>query len=272
MSGRKSFEGKVVLVTGGSKGIGRETARIFGQLGARLYICGRDTTDLALVKESFERDGIVVAIVQTDVRGPEACAHLIDTIKAEAGRLDVVVNNAGMSMRGSVEETAVEVVRAMMEINFLGAAYITHFAIPLLKATQGSVVFVSSLSALHGLPAIAPYGASKSALRALSESLRAELYRDQVHVGLVHVGFTQNDPGKVGYGKDGSLIPIQRPRNSSTQLQVAKKIVYCVLRRKRELVLTPLGKLAGFVYRFFPRLADFIISRSAGKSNMYGVR
>ena len=272
MKDGEAFKGKVVLVTGGNKGIGRETARVFGQLGARLFICGREVESLSLVKDSFEREGIVVTSVQTDVRDPEACARLIDTIKAEAGRLDVVVNNAGMSMRGSLEETSVEVVRAMMEINFLGAAYITHFAIPLLKASKGSVVFISSLSALHGLPAIAPYGASKSALRALSESLRAELYHDQVHVGLVHVGFTQNDPGKVGYGKDGEPILIRRPHNSNTQMQVAEKIVYCVRKRRPELVLTSLGKLAGFAYRFFPRLSDLIISRSAGKSSMYGVR
>lgn len=272
MRGGEVFKGKVVLVTGGNKGIGRETARALGQLGARLFICGREIESLSSVKDSFEREGIVVTSVQTDVRDPEACERLIDTIKAEAGRLDVVVNNAGMSMRGSLEETSVEVVRAMMEINFLGAAYITHFAIPLLKASKGSVVFISSLSALHGLPSIAPYGASKLALRALSESLRAELYHDQVHVGLVHVGFTQNDPGKVGYGKDGASILIQRPHNSNTQLQVAEKIVYCIRKRRPELVLTPLGKLAGFVYRFFPRFADLLISRSAVKSSLYGVR
>ncbi len=268
----RSMREKIVLVTGGTKGIGRETAKLFGNHGARIFICGRSTEALERSSRIMGEEGIIVTALQTDVRDPEACRLLIQKIEDEAGRLDVVINNAGMSMRGSLEETDPEVIRTMAEVNYLGAAYITHYAIPLLKASGGSVVFVSSLSALHGLPGIGPYGATKLALQGLAQSARSELFQCGVHVGIVHVGFTENDPEKVVYSRDGSLIPLYRPRNSQTQRETAEDILTCVVRRKREMTLTPLGRIAGILYRFFPGLSDVLVRVFVKKSKMYGQR
>lgn len=262
--------GKVVLVTGGGKGIGRETARLLGRMGAHVYICGRNEAALAATVESFLAEGLRAAYRACDVRDPESCRSLVEKIRDDAGRLDILVNNAGMSMRGSLERSAPEVLRAMVEINFLGAAYVTKYAVPLLRSSRGSVVFVSSLSALHGLPEVGAYGASKLALKALAESLRAELRGSGVHVGIVHVGFTENDPDKVVYRQDGSLVPLGKRKNGHTQRQVAERIVGLIEGRKREATLTALGRLAAFAFRFFPGLSDWAIERFAGRSGQYG--
>jgi len=123
------MSGKVVLISGGSKGIGRETARIFVQRGERVFICARDQQALAAAVGSL---GPQTVALQADIRDPEQCKAVIQSIKEQAGRLDVLINNAGMSMRGSLLETDVAVLKAMAEINYLGAAYLTHYALPLL--------------------------------------------------------------------------------------------------------------------------------------------
>jgi len=270
---KRSMKGKTVLITGGSKGIGRETARLFGRLGARVYICGRNREHLDRAEQALQQEGCSAASVQTDVRIPEACRELIEVIKKEEPGLDAVICNAGMSMRGSIGESTPEVFRTMTEINYLGAAYIAHYALPLLKSSQGSIVFISTIAALRGLPLLGPYGASKSSLQVLSESLRMETASDGVHVGLVHVGFTENDQDKLVYRSDGTLVPIARPKSSYTQEQAAEHIAACVFRRKRVMTLTALGRSASLVYRFFPRLADAMISRFTNKHRgMYQVR
>lgn len=266
----RPLAGKVALVTGGGKGIGRETARALSALGARILISGRSAEALAAAVESLrsaggEADGFVA-----DVRDPEACLRTIQFARERAGRLDILVNNAGMSMRGPVEDTDPRVMLSMMEINFLGAAYMTRYAIPLLRESHGSVVFISSLSALHGLPYIATYGASKLALRGLAESLRAELRPAGVHVGIVYVGFTENDPGKLIYGADGSLSPLPGRRNSHSQGQAARAIVRSILARRPSATLTAIGHVSAFVFRFLPRLSDWAVCRFAGRSGMYG--
>jgi NAD(P)-dependent dehydrogenase (short-subunit alcohol dehydrogenase family) len=264
------LSGKTALVSGGGKGIGRETARELGRLGATIYICGREKAALESAVASFAAEGIRAEGFAADVRDSAACKTLIGAILSKTRRLDILVNNAGMSMRGTLEETDPSVMAAMAEINFLGAAYMTKYAIPALRESRGSVVFVSSLTALHGLPRVGVYGASKIALKVLAESLRIELAASGVHVGIVHVGFTENDPGKVVYAKDGSLAPIGSRKNNQTQTQVARRIANLILRRKREITLTALGKLAAFIYRFLPGAADWILARYVSESGQFG--
>ncbi|MFW6361892.1 MAG: SDR family NAD(P)-dependent oxidoreductase [Spirochaetota bacterium] len=296
-SGRPgSLHGRTVLITGGGKGIGRETARLFAQAGCNLVISGRDrealeatahklrTTSLPADGQTEQTgqtgktwqtgqfgqfEGPAVLPIQADVTKTEECRHLVEAAVERFGRLDVLINNAGMSMRGNFADTSLELFDKVIDINFTGAVHMTSYALPFLRAAGGSVVFVSSLSGLKGLPGIAPYGAAKMALTGFAESLYSELYRE-IHVGVVYVSFTENDPGKQMYAADGSSIPLKRDRNSSTQLDVARSIRRMVKRRQRRVVMTPLGKTAGLLFALFPRATEFLISRLAAGSKMYG--
>ncbi|MFW5715200.1 MAG: SDR family NAD(P)-dependent oxidoreductase [bacterium] len=287
-SGRPgSLHGRTVLITGGGKGIGRETARLFAQAGCNLVISGRDREALEATAHTLRTtsspadgqtgqtgqtgqfEGPAVLPIQADVTNSEDCRHLVEAAVERFGRLDVLINNAGMSMRGNFADTSLELFDKVIDINFTGAVHMTSYALPFLRAAGGSVVFVSSLSGLKGLPGIAPYGAAKMALTGFAESLYSELYRE-IHVGVVYVSFTENDPGKQMYAADGSSIPLKRDRNSSTQLDVARSIRRMVKRRQRRVVMTPLGKTAGLLFALFPRATEFLISRLAAGSKMYG--
>ncbi|MCK9287748.1 MAG: SDR family NAD(P)-dependent oxidoreductase [Sphaerochaetaceae bacterium] len=260
----------VVLVTGGNKGIGKETAREFCKLGCFVYICGRDKTTLEATKEEFLKDHYSIEALECDIRDYQSCSQLIATVITQKGRLDVLVNNAGMSMRGSIEASSCNIIEEMMKVNYLGPVALTHYAIGPLKKSRGSIVFISSLTALHGLPEVGPYGAAKLALKNLSESLRAELYQDDVHVGILHVGFTDFDSGKVIYDNNGKLIPLKRAKNHQTRNEVARQVLVCVRRRKKEMTLTALGKTASFLYRHFPRTSDALVCKLSAKKFLVG--
>ncbi len=270
-----SLCGCTVLITGGGKGIGRETARLFAEAGCNLVISGRDREALEATAHKLRTGGSVAAegpavlVVQADVTKVEDCRHLVEAAVERFGRLDVLINNAGMSMRGNFADTTLELFDKVVDINFTGAVHMTKHALPFLRQVNGSVLFVSSLSGLKGLPGIAPYGAAKMALTGFAESLYAELYRE-IHVGVVYVSFTENDPGKQMYAADGSSIPLKRDRNSSTQLDVARTIRRMVVRRQRRVVMTPVGKTASLLFGLFPRATEFLISRFAARSSMYG--
>lgn len=270
MSTMQDFRGRRVLVTGGAKGIGRETVRLFAQRGARVAMTGRDSGALQRQSEQFAREGLDVLALTGDVTSLEECRAAIQATEERFGGLDVLVNNAGMSMRGMFEQTSLELFRTVMDINFTGAVSMTRMALPQLLQSKGSVVFVSSLSGLRGLPGIAPYSAAKMALSGFSQALRCELSPRGVHVGILYVSFTENDSDKTIYDAEGNRIRLQRARNSSTQLDVAHAIVKMVRHRRRSVIMTPLGKLAALAYALLPGLSERLITRFAVRSELYG--
>lgn len=172
-------------------------------------------------------------------------------------------------MRGSFLQTSLKTFTEIINVNFLGAVKMSQMALPHLMKTKGSLVFISSVSGLKGLPFIAPYSAAKMALTSFSESLRSELHSHHVHVGIIYVGFTENDQGKTILDGQGNLQPLMRKKNHHTQVQVAQHIVRSVKHRKAVMVLTPLGKLAAWFYRWFPRLSNILLQRFANKSKWY---
>ena len=263
------YKDKTVIITGGSKGIGRETARLLGAKGARIVITGRDQVAIDKTVSELQAKSITILGIQGDVTSLDDCTHVVKRTLEEFGEIDILINNAGMSMRGLFEHTSPDLFNKIIAINFLGAAQMTSAALPSLLKTHGHIVFVSSLSGLKGLPGIAPYSAAKMALKSLSESLRCELAPKGVHIGTVYVSFTENDPGKYIYDASGEALPLDRTKNSSTQLEVAQAISTVIVRRKRQLVMTPLGKLANFSYTVFPGLSERLITKFGLKSSLY---
>ncbi len=269
MSKIKDLENKVVLITGGGKGIGREIAKLFAMQKAKVIITGRGEKALKETTSLINEQGGKCEYYIGDVTDVGDCQRIIDEVINKHSHLDVLINNAGMSMRGLFEDTDLELFHKIIDINFSGAVNMTKLALPLLIESRGSVLFISSLSGLKGIPGIAPYSTAKMALTGFSESLRAEVYQHHVHVGIIYVGFTENDKDKQIYLANGDLIPLRRDKNSDTQVGVAKQVVKAVCKRKAVIYLTFIGKMANILYRLFPRLSGFLLRKFAMKNKGY---
>jgi short-subunit dehydrogenase len=253
-----------VIITGSSKGIGRETARLFLSAGYAVVINGRNTAKLSQTYAALDDGSGRLFAVAGDVTSEKDADNLVKSAVDRFGRLDVLINNAGISMRGRFEETTAGVFRAMFETNLVGSAVVTRAALPALRETRGSLLFISSLAGLRGFPGIAAYSAAKMGLTAYADALRVELVGSKIHVGIVYVGFTENDPDKTVYRGDGSQEAITRSSQSS-QKDVAKAILGVVRRRKKLAYLTVYGPLLRIAQRFAPSLVEFALRRNAKK-------
>lgn len=255
--------GKIVLITGGGKGIGRECAKFLAACGNTVIITGRTEDSLIETAEAISGSGGRASYHVGDVTSVDDCKRIADDVVREFGRIDILINNAGMSMRGLFKDTTLELFNKIMDINFTGSVNMTKCALETITANKGSIVFVSSLSGLKGLPGIAPYGTAKMALTGFSDSLRCELHKTGVHIGIIYVGITQNDPKKKTYKSDGELMDILPRTTKNTQLGVAKAIFSCVKKRRRKVYHSTTGKITKLMYQFFPALSDWLLERFA---------
>ncbi len=255
---------RVAIISGSSKGIGRETARLFLRNGYRVVINGRDTARLSATQGQLDDGSGRLLAVAADVTKEDDARHLLLSTLDRFGRLDVLINNAGISMRGRFEDTEATVFRAMFETNLVGSAVMTRAALPALRESKGSLLFISSLAGLRGFPGIAAYSAAKMGLTAFADALRVELVGSGVHVGIVYVGFTENDPDKTVFRGDGSQEAITRSSQTS-QTDVARAIFSAIRRRKKRAYLTVYGPLLRFAERFFPGVVELALRQSSKK-------
>jgi dehydrogenase/reductase SDR family protein 7B len=173
---------KVVIVTGATSGIGKALAYECAARGALLVISGRNTGKLMEISEDLLRTGIRVVPVIADVSVEEDCRNLVARAVAEYGRIDVLINNAGISMRALFEEVDFDVIRKLMDTNFWGTVYCSRFALPYLLKSKGSLVGVSSIAGYKGLPGRTGYSSSKFAMQGLLEVIRTENMKKGLHV------------------------------------------------------------------------------------------
>ena len=270
---RKPLEGKTALITGSSRGIGLCTAHELARRGARIVLNGRGGPRLDKALASLKEKGADVIAIPADVTDPDACRAMIDKAVEEFGSLDILVNNAGLSMRANLEDLDAATCKKILDINIHGCVYPTLFAIPQLKQNQGSVVFTSSIAGLIGLPTASLYCAAKTGLRGFADSLRCELSGAGVHVGVVFVGFTENDPEKTVAGAGGENVSPDRPGYMS-QKEVACAFADLIQHRRRQVALTPVGKFAKFAAWLSPEFVEkaIIFSRRTNLSEKLGIR
>lgn len=255
------MKGKVVLITGASGGIGLALAERFGQAGALLSICGRSLEALQQAAEELTLKGFRVLAVQADVAKKEDCARFIEASIKEYGKIDVLINNAGISMRALFREMDVQVMEQIMQINFMGTVYCTRYALDALLQSKGSIVGISSIAGYRGLPARSGYSASKFAMNGFLESIRTELLHEGVNVLTASPGFTASGIRNKALSADGTPqgeSPLDESKIMSAA-EVADKIYQAVLGRKRSLVLTRQGKLTVLLNKWFPGLMDSIV-------------
>lgn len=266
-----SFKDKTAIVTGSSMGIGKAIAFELCKLGAHVVLNGRAPDRLDKTYSEFSKQGFSVIAVQADVTQVQDCKMLIQTALHEFHRIDILINNAAISMNERFEHLKPEIFSEVIQSHILGSAFPSWVALPEIKKTRGSIVFISSLGAMIGLPTASAYSAGKMAITALAQSLKIEMSGTGVHIGIVYAGFTKNDKAKRTLNAQGELIPLSyRPSYlQQTQEHVAKAVLKLIQRRKFKITLSILGKVTEWATRFSPRLAltilNWIYSRHGAK-------
>ena len=258
---------KVVLITGASSGIGRALAFAFGREGASIVICARKTDALNVVSRELQQAGIDNLAITADVSIEADVKTLIDQSVAHYGRLDILINNAGITMRSLVIDADPEVFRTVMDINFMGTVYATHYALPHILKAKGSVVGISSIAGYRGLPVRAGYSASKFAMNGFLEALRTEMLYSGVHVLTACPGFTTSNIRVAALDASGQAAG-ESVRDESDMMsadECAQHILNAVKRRKRELILTMQGKLTVFLNKWLPSLTDRLVYNTLAK-------
>ena len=260
----KKITGKVALVTGSTAGLGRELALQLCRKGARVVLNGRDREGLREVEQSFRSEGFDPFGVAGDVRLPEDCRMMVEKVKEKFGRIDLVICNAGLGSGGLFAETVPDAFRAVFEVNTLGSIYMARYSIPCLQESRGSLVFISSIAGLTGIPFTSAYSSSKMALTAIAKALRIELADKGIHVGVVYAGFLKNRADKRVMGPEGKLQPTGK--RDSIRLQsmedAGRKILRLIDKRKKMQVLSRIGKLLYWTERLFPWLVRWFLIRS----------
>ena len=262
-----NFKDKVTLITGASKGIGRTTANKLAQLGAKIVLTGRDEKALYEVQKNIKDQGGNAVFYAGDICDEGSCRDAVEFTLNTYKDLDILINNAGVSMRGGFSDMNFEVIDRVYRTNLVGATYISAISLPFIRKAKGSMVFVSSIAGIRGLPYNSVYCASKMALRGIAESIRIEEYGNDVHVGLIYVGITEIDKGKQTLATNGKFITLKdrKDRKIMTQDEVARAIIENIMNRKFISTLSGLGKLNSFVQKLSPRLAEYILSKSVDR-------
>lgn len=253
------LKGKVVVITGASSGIGKALAYAFDEHKAKLVLAARNIEKLSEISAELKRNGLEVLTVQTDVSIEADCRRLITETIEHFGGIDILINNAGISMRALFADLNLDVIRQLMDVNFWGTVYCTKYALPQLLRNQGSVVGVISIAGHVGLPGRTGYSASKFAVRGFLDALRTENLKTGLHVMVVAPGFTASNIRKVALAADGKPQG-ESPRDENKMMSsetVAQHIVKGILKKKKSIVLTfKEGKLTVTLNKFFPSLVS----------------
>jgi short-subunit dehydrogenase len=261
------IQGKVVVVTGGSDGIGKALVELYLNKGAKVATCARNYEKLYQLQSAHT--GKSLFIHATDVSKEIDCKGFIDAVIKEFGAIDILINNAGVSMRALVQEVDFDTIRRVMDINFWGTVYCTKFALDQIIKNKGTIVGVSSIAGYRGLPGRSGYSASKYAVNGWLEALRTELLESGTNVMWVCPGFTSSNIRNAALNSKGESqgeSPMDEGAMMSSE-ECARHIANAIEKRKRTLVLTFTGKRAVFMNKFFPALADKLVRKFFFKNN-----
>jgi NAD(P)-dependent dehydrogenase (short-subunit alcohol dehydrogenase family) len=260
---RRDLRGAVVVVSGAGGGLGHALAAAFGRAGCRLAVLDRDGEAVAATAASLRAAGVEALELCCDVTDERGCADAIDAVVARFGRIDVVVNNAGITHRSAFESTGTDVLRRVMDVNLFGAIHLTRPALPALRRSRGLVIAVSSVAGYTPLIARSGYAASKHALHGFFESLRTELAPDGVDVmmvcpAFVATGIDRNALGATGGPATHAQVVVGRRLDPDF---VAERIVRGARRDRRLLLVGRTARLAWWLSRFAPATYARIMAR-----------
>ncbi len=252
------FKDKVVIVTGASSGIGEAVAREFARNGSKVVLAARSESKLSEIANSIKKSGGEACFVKADVSIENDCRHIVETAVSRYGTVNILINNAGISMRALFDDVDLRVLHRLMDVNFWGTVYCTKYALPYLIANKGSLVGVSSVAGFHGLPGRTGYSASKFAIHGFLETLRIENLHRGLHVMIIAPGFTATEIRKHALTADGSEQGAS-PRDENklkTPEYVAKWVLKGIRKKKRNKLLTWDGRLTALFQRILPTFVD----------------
>ncbi|MDB5122179.1 MAG: putative oxidoreductase [Mucilaginibacter sp.] len=259
---------KVAIITGASSGIGKSLAIELAKRGCNLVLAARQYVTLCEITQGLEQQYNIKAVaVQCDVSIEEDCDHLVKQALTTFGKIDILINNAGISMRALFKDADLSVLKAVMDVNFWGTVYCTKYALPEILKTKGSVVGVSSIAGYKGLPGRTGYSASKFAMNGFLDALRVENLHTGVHVMTASPGFTASNIRNTALAADGTQQGESTLEEDKmmTSDEVAKIIADGVENRERTLIMTGQGKLTVFLNKFLPGLLDKLVYKTIAK-------
>jgi short-subunit dehydrogenase len=240
-------------------------AHRLAEQGARLSLAARDVERLEAVRAECEKRGGQAIAVPTDVAEQAQCESLMRKTVEAFGDINILVNNAGVSMWAYFEEvTDLSIFEKIMRTNYLGSMYCTYFALPHLKASRGQIVAVSSLTGKNGVPTRSGYAASKHAMVGFFDTLRIELADDGVTVTMIYPDFVATETRIHAFGPDGKPLgksPVREGEIMSVE-ECVELMLPAIQKRKRELVMSLRAKVGQYVKPFAPKLIDNIARRA----------
>ena len=251
------MQNKVVVIVGASSGIGKALAEKYAAEGWKVVLAARRIERLRLLEEGFKNTEVIS--IKTDVTVEEDCENLIEQAVKRFGKIDVLINNAGISMRAIFEDVELSVLRRTMDVNYWGTVYCSKYALPYLLKSKGSLVGVISIGGYVGLPGRTGYSASKFAVRGFLDTVRTENMKTGLHVLVAAPGFTASEIRMNALTANGG-IQGETPRNENKMMsaeKVAEKIYKAIQKRKRKLILTFIeGKATVFISKMWAWLVD----------------
>ncbi|MCH7508289.1 MAG: SDR family oxidoreductase [Proteobacteria bacterium] len=259
------FANKTIIITGASEGIGRALALELAPQAPRLVLAARNRERLESLAKECEAAGATTLVCRCDITGKADCETLVRNSIDRFGQIDILVNNAGATMWAEFSEVSdLLVFRELMDINYLGAVYCTHFALPYLLESRGLIVAVASLAGLTGVPSRTGYAASKHAMVGFFDSLRIELRTTGVGVCIIAPDFVVSQIHRRARKGDGEIMgdtPMQEARIMSAE-DCAALIAGAMRKRQRLLITSVRGKLGRWLKLIAPTLIDRIAERA----------
>lgn len=255
------FSNKVVIVTGGSDGIGKALVEALLQQGAKVATCARNFDKLYQLGKMHAGKSLFTAAI--DVSNENECKLFIEDVIKTYGSIDILINNAGISMRAMFKDVEMETMRKVMDINFWGTVYCSKYALPYITKQQGTIASVSSIAGFRGLPGRAGYSASKFAMNGFMEALRTELLDTGVHVMWVSPGFTASNIRNAALTKDGKpqgASPLEEG-SLMTAEECAAQILDAIQKKKRTLIFSADDKRTVLLNKLIPSLTDKLVHK-----------
>lgn len=256
------MKGKVSIITGASSGIGKALAFELASKGSNIVITARRINLLENIqKEITEKYDAKVLAIKADVSNSEDCKNIITKTIEHFGKIDILINNAGISQRAMFDKLELDVIRKVMDVNYWGTVNTTKFALPYIKKSKGSIVAISSISGFSPLPARTGYCSSKYAIHGFMESLRIENLKNGVHIMVAapeYVASEIREHALMNDGKEQGKSP-REEKEMLTAEYVAYRIVKGIKKRRRTMVIGKKGAIAVGVSRFLPKLSDRLV-------------